>query len=179
MPNLIGPDILLMRSRYDEALKLRGIPAKYQHPLNPTTNESGDTIIDMYSPEEDVYIFLESNPKVKTLKRLGWVVDTQKDQLPMIIHVSWNTKNLQRDSIFSFSGLYANIPDRKFRVTEITYDLECPDHLVCKVVPVYDNNIVGRTDKEVAQTFNKSNKFIRNTADYRGDTYETAEDRGR
>lgn len=179
MPNLIGPDILLMRNRYDEALKLRGIPAKYQHPLNPTTNESGDPVIDMYSPEEDVYIFLESNPKVKTLKRLGWVVDTQKDQLPMIIHVSWNTKNLQRDSIFSFSGLYANIPDRRFRVTEITYDLECPDHLVCKVVPVYDNNIVGRTDKEVAQTFNKSNKFIKNIADYRGDTYETAEDRGR
>ena len=66
--NLIGDDILLMRKRYDEALKLRGIPVKYQFPLKPGSNAEGEPVIDSYSEMIETQIFFEGNPKVKTFK---------------------------------------------------------------------------------------------------------------
>lgn len=168
MDNLIGEDIKLWRARYDEALKLQGIPCKYQFPILPDTNEQGESVIDSYSPEEDTHIFFEGSPKVKTFKRFGWVVENNND-LPFIIHCSFNLQNVQRDSIFRIAGQYTELPERVFRVIEISYDLQAPDHLACQVVPVYEKQIVGRTKKEVQQTFNKSEHFIKQPIDYRGE----------
>lgn len=169
--HLIGPDIKLMRRRYDEALEMQGIPVKYQFPNLAKSNEQGEPEIDSYSEPIPAYVFYEGNPKVKTFKRYGWVVDNDKD-LPFLIHCSWNLPKVQKDSIFTFSGEYSELTERKFRVTEITYDLQAPDHLVCQIVPVANGQpIVGRTRKEIAQTFNKSNHFLKEDTDYRGDSY--------
>lgn len=166
--HLIGPDIKLMRDRYSEALQMQGIEAKYQFPNLANPNEQGEPEIDSYSEPMDTHIFFDGNPKVKTFKRYGWVVDNDKD-LPFLIHCSWYLPKVQKDSIFSLSGLYSELTERKFRVTEITYDMMAPDHLICQVVPVANGQpIVGRTRKEVAQTFNKSSHFIKTNTDYRG-----------
>lgn len=172
--NLIGDDILIMRKRYDEALQMQGIPAKYQFPLMPDTNEQGETVIDSYSDPEDVYIFFDGNPKVKTLRRYGWVVEND-DQLPLLIHCSFNMKHMQKDCIFTFSGQYTDLKERVFRVQDITYDIQAPDHLICKVIPVYDKQIVGRTKSEIKNTYNKSNRFISVPYDYRGNYHNTKE----
>lgn len=168
LDHLIGNDVRMMRERYDEALKLRGIPAKYQYPNRPDSNDHSRAVVDSYSVPEDVHIFFDGNPKIKTLKRYGWVVENNSD-LPLLIHCSFNLAHLQRDSLFHFSGLYSELPDRIFRVTEISYDMEAPDHLVCQCVPVYEKQAVGRTDKEVANQFSKSNYFLKPNFDYRGD----------
>lgn len=176
--NLIGPDIQLMRKRYDEALKLQGIPAQYQFPNLPDTNVHGETLVDSYSEPIECNIFFEGSPKVKTFQRYGWVVENDKE-LPFLVHCSFSLPHVQRDSIFRIAGQYSGVPDRIFKVTEITFDLQAPDHLVCQIVPVYDeNNITGRTPVEVKQTFNKSNHFLKQETDYRGDVYETDEERG-
>lgn len=173
--NLIGPDIKLMRARYDEALKLQGIKVTYQFPNLPGTNEQGEALIDSYSEPIETYIFFEGNPKVKTFKRYGWVVENDAD-LPFLLHCSFNLQHVQKDAIFRIAGLYAEIPDRIFRVTELTYDAMAPDHLICQVVPVYDNKIVGRTPVEVKQQFNTSNHFLKDNTDYRGNFYTTREE---
>jgi len=166
--HLIGPDIKIARKRYDEALQMQGIGAKYQFPNLAKPNEQGEPEIDSYSEPMDTHIFFEGNPKVKTFKRYGWVVDNDKD-LPFLIHCSWNLPKVQKDSIFSMSGLYSEVTERKFRVTEITYDMMAPDHIICQVVPIANGQpITGRTRKEVAQTFNKSSHFIKTNTDYRG-----------
>ena len=175
--NLIGPDVKLMRARYDEALKLQGIPCKYQFPNLPDTNAQSESIIDSYSEPMGTSIFFEGNPKVKTFKRLGWVVENYED-LPFLIHCSFNLPHVQRDSVFRIAGQYSEMPERTFKVTEITYDLQAPDHLVCQVIPVYDDNIVGRTEKEVKQRYNTSNRFLRQDIDYRGGFYATREEIG-
>ena len=165
---LIGPDITLMRKRYDEALQMQGIPCTYQFPNLAKANEQGEPEIDSYSEPMPTHIFFDGNPKVKTFKRYGWVVDNDKD-LPFLLHCSWNLPKVQKDSIFSMSGLYSDVTERKFRVTEITYDMMAPDHIICQVVPVANGQpIVGRTRREVAQTFNKSNHFLKENTDYRG-----------
>lgn len=166
--HLIGPDILLWRKRYDEALSQQGIPCTYQFPNLAKANEQSEPEIDSYSEPMDTHIFFDGNPKVKTFKRYGWVVDNDKD-LPFLIHCSWNLPNVQKDSIFTMSGLYSGLTERKFRVTEITYDMVAADHLVCQVVPIANGQpITGRTRKEVAQTFNKSSHFLKDNTDYRG-----------
>lgn len=175
LSSLIQSDITLMRSRYDEALQLQGIACKYQFPMFAGSNDQGDPVIDSYSAMIDTHIFFEGNPKVKTLKRYGWVV-ANNDDLPFIVHCSWNLEHVQKDSIFRVSGQYSEIPDRVFRVTALSYDLQCADHLVAQVVPCYDEkNLVGRTDKEVSKTFNRSSHFLKPNTDYRGDVRKTKE----
>ena len=169
--NLIGPDILLMRARYDEALEMQGIPCRYQYPNLAKDNVEGEPEIDSYSEYIDTHIFFEGNPKLKTFKRFGWVVDNNSE-LPFLIHCSFNLPEVQKHSIFRIAGHYTGVPERAFRVTEISYDLQAPDHLVCQVVPCYDNQLVGRTEKEVASTFNSSHHFLKPKTDYRGDYYK-------
>lgn len=166
--NLIGEDIKLMRMRYDEALSMQGIPCKYQYPNLPDTNAQGEPVIDSYSEMIGTHIFFDGNPKVKTYKRLGWVVENDKN-LPFLIHCSFHMPHLQKDCLFHISGQYTGMPDRIFRVTELTCDLQAPDHMVAQVIPVYDKQTVGRTKKEIEKTFNKSNHFLRTPVDYRGD----------
>ena len=168
MNNLISEDIKLMRARYDEALALQGIPCTYQYPSLADTNTQGETLVDSYSDEIPTNVFFDGSPKVKTFKRYGWVVENDKE-LPFLLHCSFNLPYVQRDSLFRIKGQYTELPDRIFKVTEITYDLQAPDHLVCQIVPVYDNNIVGRTPVEVKQTSNTSNHFLNRNVDYRGD----------
>lgn len=166
--HLIQDDIKLMRARYDEALEMQGIPCKYQYPSLPGSNTQGETLVDTYSDEIDTFVFFDGSPKLKTFRRYGWVVENDKD-LPFLIHCSFNLPHVQKDSIFRIAGQYTEMPDRIFKVTEITYDLQAPDHLICQIIPVYDKNITGRTKVEVKQTFNKSNHFLTQPVDYRGD----------
>lgn len=165
--HLLQSDILLMRKRYDEALQMQGIPCKYQFPNLPDSNVQGESVIDSYSEEMDAFIFLDGSPKAKTYRRYGWVVENDKD-LPFLIHCSFNLPHVQKDSIFRIAGHYSELPDRVFKVTEISSSLQAPDHLVCQIIPVYEKQIVGRTDKEVAATYNKSNHFLKSDVDYRG-----------
>lgn len=169
--NLIGPDITLMRKRYDEALEMHGIPCIYQYPLMATSNAQGEPVIDSYSEFVNTHIFFDGNPKIKTYKRLGWVVENDKD-LPFLIHCSFNLIELQKDCIFTLSGQYTGLPDRTFRAVELTTVMQAPDHVVAQVVPVYDKKqLVGRTKKEIESTFNKSNHFLKQPTDYRGNYY--------
>lgn len=172
--NLIGEDIKIMRTYYDEALEQQGIPCIYQYPLFATSNEQGEPVIDSYSDKIDTHIFFDGNPKIKTYKRYGWVVENDKE-LPFLIHCSFHLLHVQKDCLFIIAGQYSELKERVFRVTEITMDFQCPDHIVCQVIPVYDKQIVGRTPKEVEKQFNRSNHFFKNDVDYRG-VYRTAKD---
>ena len=150
---------------------MMGISAEYQFPLMADTNAQGEPVIDSYSDKEKIHIFFDGNPKVKTYKRLGWVVENDKN-LPFLIHCSFNLKNLQRDCLFHIAGQYTGLPDRTFRVIELTSDIQAPDHMVAQVVPAYEKQTVGRTPVEIKNTFNKSNHFLKSNTDYRGDYIE-------
>lgn len=172
--NLIGEDIKIIRDRYDEALEMMGIPVTYQYPLFALSNNQGEPLIDSYSEMVKTSIFFDGSPKVKTYKRLGWVVENDKD-LPFLVHCSFHLMNLQKDCLFHISGQYTGMPDRIFRVTELSSDMQCPDHMIAQVIPVYGDVLpVGRTRKEVQQTFNKSNHFLSPSTDYRGDYYSSS-----
>ena len=166
--NLIGKDITNIRKYWDEAAAMQGIPAKYQFPHMADTNTQGESVVDSYSDMYEVHIFFDGAPQVKTFKKLGWVVEND-DDLPFLIRCSWDTPNLQRDSLFHLSGQYTGVEDRVFRVMEITSAIQAPDHRVAKVIPVYEKQTVGQTKKEIRKAYNKSNTFMNRPTDYRGD----------
>lgn len=165
--SLIGQDVERWRSYYDEALKLRGIAASYQYPVSATSNAQGEPVADSYSDPQETHIFFDASPKIKTYKRLGWVVENDKN-LPFLIHCSFHLPNLQKDCLFSFSGQYTGLSDRVFRVTELTTDIQAPDHVTCQVVPQYEKQAAGQTPVEIENKFNKSNYFLSVPTDYRG-----------
>lgn len=177
LQNLIGSDIQLMRKRYDEALNLQGIPCKYQFPNFADSNVQGEPMVDSFSDFIDTFVFFESSPKIKTIKRYGWVVANSED-LPFLIHCSWNLPNVQKDALFRIAGQYSGLPERIFRVTEIAYDLQAPDHIVCKIIPCYDEkNLTGRTETETRKTYNKSNRFLKQEVDYKGEYHKVQTDK--
>lgn len=165
--NIIRSDIKLMRQYYDDALQMQGIPCKYQYPILVESNNQGEPVVDHYSSVINTFIFFDGSPKLKTFKRLGWVVENS-DELPMLIHCSFHLQHLQKDSLFEIAGQYSDLPSRKFRVTELTTDLQCPDHVTCQVVPCYDKQVTGKTKLEVTKEFNESNHFLKPNVDYRG-----------
>ena len=173
--NLIGPDIRRMRKYYDEALAMQGVPCKYQHPLMAQANNQGDPTVEAYSEYIDTFVFFDGNPKMKTFKRYGWVVENDRN-LPFLIHCSFSLPHVQKDSIFTISGQYTEMLDRIFRLTEITQDIQAPDHIVCQVVPVYGGTVVGRTQKETEHTFNSSSHFLKHPTDYRGNFHSVQSD---
>lgn len=146
---------------------MQGVKCHYQYPSLATSNNQGEPEIDSYSEMVETFVIFDGNPKVKTYRRMGWVVENDKN-LPFLVHCSFHLPQLQKDSLFHIHGQYTGMPDRVFRVTEITTDLQAPDHCVCQVVPVYEKQTVGRTKKEVETTFNKSNTFLKQKVDYRG-----------
>lgn len=163
-----------MRARYNEALELQGVPCIYMYPNLNGTNEQSESVIDQYSLPIETQIFFEGSPKVKTFKRFGWVVENDRD-LPFLIHCSFDLPHVQRDSIFKIAGQYTELPERIFKVTEISYDIQAPDHIVCQVVPVYDKQAVGRTKGEISRTFNKSSHFLKQDVDYRGKAFTSSD----
>ena len=104
------------------------------------------------------------------------MVENNED-LPFLIHCSFNLPHVQIDAVFTIHGQYSELPDRVFRVTEIAYDLQAPDHIVCTVIPVYDEaHPTGRTEKEVAKKFNKSNHFLKQDVGYTGEYHSVKTD---
>lgn len=95
------------------------------------------------------------------------VVENHED-LPFLIHCSWFLTHLQKDCIFEIGGQHADLPSRKFRVTELTSDIQCPDHIVCQIVPCYDKQTVGYTQKEVEKKYSTSNHYLKKNTDYHG-----------
>ena len=71
----------------------------------PNTNAQAESVVDSYSDMVNTHIFFDGTPTVKTYKRLGWVVENDKN-LPFLIHCSFNLKSLQRDCLFNISGQY-------------------------------------------------------------------------
>jgi len=155
-------EVTYLRNQFSEAVKQLGVPFKYQYPLGNNVDRYNQPAPDGYSIEYDVYGIFDGEPKLKTYKNLGWVVETS-DNLPFLIHVPFDTPHIQKGSLFKTSGLLTGIAERVFQVTELTTNLMCPDHVVCQIVPLVGNTAprVAETRKEVAKKNSEPRRFMR------------------
>lgn len=139
-------EVNYLRSQFKEAVKQLGVPFRYQFPLGNNLDDFAQPAPDGYSNELEIYGIFDGEPKLKTYRNLGWVVE-KSDNLPFLIHIPFDTPNIQKGALFKTSGQITGIKERVFQVTELTTGLVCPDHIVCQIVP-----LVGNTPPRTAET---------------------------
>lgn len=129
-----------MSDYFDEMAKLLGFEVQYQYPINPELNLYGQMSSDQYSIPINTNIVYEENPKLATLKALGWVSETPDDK-PIIAHVSYSLKNLQVNGVFTIPSTNKLHKARKFKVTGIYSINQYPDCWVCTLAPIFDKPV--------------------------------------
>ena len=133
---LTKEDATLYRGWFKEMARLRGLPIKYRY-----VKEFNETIHAEIYPEDlsdpiDIDVIYEENPRVNTLKRIGWVSEDPNDK-PYIMMFPFDTPHLTVEARIEIPP-YKEIDNRSniFKVTAIHTLLEYPDCWICTIVPV-------------------------------------------
>lgn len=155
-------EVEYLRRQFNATVEQLGVLFKYQYPLNNDLDDFNQPAPDGYSKEYDVYGIFDGEPKLKTYKNLGWVVE-KSDNLPFLIHVPFDTPNIQKNALFKISGQLTGIAPRIFQVTELSTTLVCPDHIVCQIVPLVGNTPpkVKETRREIADKNAEPRRFLK------------------
>lgn len=151
-----------LRKQFNETVMQLGVLFKYQYPLGNDVDDFAQPAPDGYSEELDVYGIFDGEPKLKTYRNLGWVVE-KSDNLPFLIHIPFDTKGIQKGALFKISGQLTGIEARVFQVVELTTGLVCPDHIVCQIVPLVGNTPprTAETRRDIAIKNAKPRRFMR------------------
>lgn len=155
-------EVIYLRNRFVETVKELGVPFIYQYPLGNDLDDFAQPAPDGYSQELEVYGIFDGEPKLKTYRNLGWVVE-KSDNLPFLLHIPFSTPHIQKGCLFKTSGQFTGIAERVFQVTELTTGLVCPDHIVCQIVPLVGNTPprTAETRREVAKKNAEPRRFIK------------------
>ena len=155
-------EVLYLRRQFKETVKQLGILFKYQYPLGNDLDDFSQPAPDGYSRELEVYGIFDGEPKLKTYKNLGWVVE-KGDNLPFLIHIPFDTEHIQKGALFKISGQITGIQERVFQVTELSTGLVCPDHIVCQIVPLVGNTPprTKETRRDIAKKNAEPRRFMK------------------
>lgn len=82
----------------------------------------------------------DENPKVDTLKRMGWVIE-KNQQKPIIINLPYNTPKLTVNARITVESVSGVGRPRVFKITSIQSDIEYPDAFTCVLAPVFDQYV--------------------------------------
>jgi|GEM_PF-3820392 len=136
MGTLTREDSTLFRGFFKEMAKLRGISIEYIYPVEETVTIHGE-IQPKFSSIFDLDIIFDSNPKIKTLKNIGWISEDSSDK-PYIAYLPYDTPYVQSKARIKIPPIGVNKEGRWFEITDITEGLEFPDAYMCRLVPVYN-----------------------------------------
>ena len=155
---LTRKDSTLYRCFFKEMAKLRGIEVEYRYAVKTDTTIYAEFQSE-YSEPIVMDIIFQENPKVNTLKRIGWVSENPDDK-PYIAMLPFDAKNLDTDSIIDIPPVdVVREKPRRFRINRITTLMEYPDCWVCIVAPVFNNDEV-RDDTTKNYNYMKTNYSI-------------------
>lgn len=161
MSLIVPAEIDYLRKQFNFTVLQVGVEFLYRYPLNNDVDAYNQPAPDGYSEAMPVYGIFDGEPKLKTYKNLGWVVE-KSDNLPFLIHIPYDTPHIQRGCLFESSGQITAIKPRVFQVTELSTGLVCPDHIVCQIVPLVGNTppLVAETPRDRAQKLS-SRRFVK------------------
>lgn len=137
---LITPDAKLHRHYFEEMLRLIGINVKIKTPTNTskTYTDNGELIAN-YNDWFDTGCIFEDHPQQKTMKKLGWFTEGDTDS--SLIHLPYDTPNLQQGTLVSIPSGLDGAKDRTFRVVELSNVMVYPASITCRVVPEWENSM--------------------------------------
>lgn len=156
MGELFKRDAEIYRKFFKEQARLLGIRVQYQYPIDMDFTLYGQENPRGYSEPIELDIIFDQSPRLRTLKKFGWVSESPEDK-PYMIQVPYDTPNLQKGSLIIFPSPLPLLPSKVFKITDITVDQVLPDSWYCKVAPKFDKmNAIDPKDYK-----NKSNTYLR------------------
>jgi len=137
---LTQEDSTLYREYFKEMAKLLGISIEYIYPM-PDSNEYSihGEIQPKFSPIIPLNIIFESNPKIKTLKNVGWISEDSSDK-PYIAYLPYDTPYIATKARIKIPPIGVNKEGRWFEINDITEGIEYPDAYMCKLSPIYNSD---------------------------------------
>lgn len=162
MSLIVPKEVIYLRAQFKNAVVQLGVPFGYRYPLNNAVDQNNQPAPDGYSTESEVYGIFDGEPKLKTYRNLGWVVE-KGDNPPFLIHIPFDTPHIQKGCLFEIKGQITSIESRLFQVTELTTALVCPDHIVCQIVPLVGNTApkTAETRRDIAKKNSEPRRFLK------------------
>lgn len=162
MSLIVANEIEYLRRQFKFAVEQIGVQFMYRYPLNNAIDVFNQPAPDGYSERIPIYGVFEGEPKLKTYRNLGWVVE-KSDNLPFLIHIPFDTPHIQRGCLFEIDGQITSIESRLFQVTELSTGLVCPDHIICQIVPLVGNSrpLTQETERDIAKKNSEPRRFLK------------------
>ena len=139
----------LQRQYFEEAVRLIGIYVIYRA-IKPDAQgkprvafTSYQEMLANYQEPELVGCLFHEHPDQKTLKKIGWVSELQKEAC--LIQVPYNLHDLQKGCLFIIPSGIDNSKGRLFRVESMSVSMLCPPFVTCELVPEFDD--IFQTEK--------------------------------
>lgn len=161
MGQLLKQDAELYRRFFKEQAKLLGIHVLYQYPVDMDFTLHGQENPKGYSDPIEMNIIFDQSPKLKTLRKLGWVSEDPDDK-PYIVQLPFDAPNLQKGCLITLPAPLPIATSKVFKITEITFDQVLPDSWYCKLAPKFeDMNVLTKDDyKDKPNTFLKVDNSV-------------------
>lgn len=135
---LLSPDIKINRAYFEEMVKLIGIYVVHRAPKSSRGYTTYTEIDANYDNPVVIGCIFEEHPDQKTLKKVGWVSELQEDS--SIIHVAYDTKDIQRGSLIIVPSGLDNATGRLFKVNKLSNIMVYPASIACEIVPEYESD---------------------------------------
>lgn len=156
MGELFQNDAIIYRRFFKEQARLLGIKVQYRYPVDMDYSLHGQNDPRGFSEPIELDIILDQSPKLKTLKKLGWMSENPDDK-PWIAQLPYDTPNLQQGCLIDFTAPEPLGTQKSFKVTDITVDQILPDSWYCKLAPQFEKqNVLKSKDYE-----DKSYSFLK------------------
>ena len=149
---LLNPDIKLQREYFKEMCSLIGINVIYRSPRPDKHYTTYSEINSNYNEPILMSCIFDEHPTQQTLKKMGWVSELQESS--SIIHIPYDTPNLQQGSLFIVPSGIDNAKGRLFRVVKITNIMVYPASIACEIVPEYENTYQESNNNFTNSSFN-------------------------
>lgn len=149
MGSLYRNDLNRYKRYFIEVAKLLGIDINYRYIIKRKSEKAtGESIYSKLSEPIKVSVVVEQgNPMVDSLKRLGWFVDSETEQL--LVDFPVDTPNLQEGCRFSFVSNENNEQQKEYIIKKLSNEALYPTCIKCLCEPVLENESVINSDNEV------------------------------
>ena len=145
-------NIELNRFYFKQSLKLYGINVLYRVPRKDQKQYDLHGELDaLYNEPIIVTCIYNEHTDQKTMKKLGW--NAERDETTPVIHVPYDTPELQAGCLFEIPSGLDNTQARVFKVLELSAAPIYPASIACKLGPMLRNEL----PKSQIVDFNKTN----------------------
>lgn len=133
-------NIELNRFYFKQALKLYGINVLYRAPRKDQKQYDLHGELDaLYTEPIVVACIYNEHTDQKTMKKLGW--NAERDESTPVIHVPYDTPNLEAGCLFEIPSGLDNSKARVFKVIDMSSIPVYPASIACKLGPMMQNEL--------------------------------------